>query len=125
MYRVIAVRTIGFVDATTTETIRWIGDTVAELQKQYPSSEIFGADPLGHHEIEDGWIRTDYRFESNLSGSWAEIVDPRPESGERELTNYERAIDEENRRRYPGDYMDDDVDCNVCGGEHDDCPYCH
>ena len=94
-----------------TETIKWSGEHVDDLEDEYPPSAIFGADPLGHREIENGWLRWDYRFEElEDNGDWTQIDDPR-EVGKRELTDIEREIEAQNRRDFPGDYLteaDDD-----------------
>lgn len=87
----------------------WKGSDTSELSKQYPPSEIFGADPLSHSEIEDGLIRFDYDFQELQEGEWVTISDPRirHQAG---LTELEREIDAENRRRYPGDFVDEEPD---------------
>ena len=120
-YRVIAVLTNDFGaynhghPSKVDETIKWSGTDLDELNRQCPPSEIWGADSLGHSEIEDGLIRYDYRFERQSDdGSWEEIDDPRRRITP--VTEYERAIDEENRRLFPGDYI---TECSTCG--YDDC----
>ena len=112
--RVVSTTTIGFVDPRVDETVIWQGTDTDQLSREFPPSEIWGADPLGHKEIEDGWIRTDTRFERQLeNGSWEEIDDPRCRLTP--MTELEREIDAENRRLFPGDYITDD-DCGRCGG---------
>lgn len=106
-----------------TESTKWVGDDIAELSKKFPPSEVYGADPLDHSEIEDGLIRYDYRFEQFVDGEWQECNDPRVRS-QRGLTALERAIDAENRRLYPGDYeeADDEYDrCDNCDRYYLDC----
>lgn len=137
-YRVIAVLTndVGVHNyghaSQVEETIMWSGTDVDELSRQYPPSDIFGADPLGHSEIEDGLIRYDYRFEwQSGDGSWEQIDDPRRRITP--MTNLELAIDAENRRLFPGDFglADDDQDeydeyyCrNCCDAGCDKCYDC-
>lgn len=120
LYRVIEVLTNDFgafnsgQPSTIDETVKWSGTELDELSRKYPPSEIFGADPLGHSEIEDGLIRHSYRFERQLSnGSWEKIDDPRRRLTP--ITTLEREIDAENRRLFPGDFATDD-DCGRCGG---------
>lgn len=102
-----------------TETVEWSGTDINELSRLYPPSNVFGADPLGRSEIEDGLIRYSYRFErQSEDGSWVVIDDPR-----RRLTpttEFERAADAENRRDFPGDFLDA---CETCGRTdcRDDC----
>lgn len=119
-YRVVALTTIG---DKVSEAIKWQGDDTRELSKAYPPSDIWGADELDHSEVEDGHFRFDYRFEQFVDGAWQEIEDPRVRLTP--MTDLERAIDEENRRLYPGDYLDDDdeleydyddVDDSLCSG---------
>lgn len=105
-YRVIKILTAFGPGGPKEETI-WEGSDIIALSKQYPPSNIFGADPLGHHEIEDGWIRWDHRFESFQDGKWTECPDPRRRISA-ELSQLERDIDAENRRDFPGDYEDDE-----------------
>jgi len=106
-YRVIKMTTVSSGDdAMQTEQIVWQGTDTKVLSKQYPPSEIFGADPLGHSEIEGGHIRFDYRFEQLVDEQWQEIDDPRVRLTA--MTELEREIDAENRRLYPGDYEQDD-----------------
>ena len=112
-YRVVSTTTVGFVDPKVTESIKWEGTDIDELSVEYPPSSIFGADPLSHSEIEDGFIRTDHRFEHFVDGIWVEIDDPR-----RRLTPttaLELEIDAENRRLFPGDFDD------YCVDGHRDC----
>lgn len=106
-FRVVKTTAIGFGDeAECKEQFVWQGTDTKVLSKQYPPSEIFGADPLGHSEIEGGHIRFDYRFERLVDGEWQEIDDPRVRLTP--MTALEREIDAENRRLFPGDYEQDD-----------------
>jgi hypothetical protein len=88
------------------------------LSKQYPPSEIFGADPLGHSEIEGGHIRFDYKFERLVEGEWQEIDDPRVRLTP--MTALEREIDAENRRLFPGDF-EQEGDYEDYGYNCEDC----
>lgn len=92
-----------------TEATYWEGDSVDELSEKYPPSRIFGADPLGFSSIEDGWITWRFRFEKLEEGAWAEIDDPRVRHDLDVLTELEAAIDAENRRMFPGDFIEEDV----------------
>ncbi len=121
MLRVIAILTNDFgaynngSEPKVTESVKWIGDDANSLSREYPPSDIWGADELGHSEVEDGLIRFDYRFERQLAdGSWVKIDDPRARITP--VTEREREIDAENRRLYPGDYFDG---CDACG--YEDC----
>jgi hypothetical protein len=110
-YRVIKTTTVGFGDeAKQTDEVVWQGSDTDELSRQYPPSEIFGADRLGHSEIEGGHIRFDCRFERLEGEAWVEIKDPRRRITP--MTAVEREIDAENRRLYPGDFWDG---CDSCG----------
>lgn len=119
--RVVTTTTIGFVDPRVDESVRWQGVDLDELSLEFPPSDIMFADELGIKEdLEDGWIRFRTRFERLLpNGSWEEIDDPRRRLTP--MTDLEREIDADNRRRFPGDYMSDD-DCERCGGYG--CPEC-
>jgi hypothetical protein len=108
-YRVIATTTTGFVDPRVDTTVKWQGTDTDELSRLYPPSDIFGADELFQKEIEGGFIITRFCFEKQLEdGSWQEIDDPRRRLTP--VTELERAIDAENRRDFPGDYITDDED---------------
>jgi hypothetical protein len=87
-----------------TEQTVWEGNDVRELSRQFPPSNIEGADELGHHEIESGFIRFDHRFERLQGGRWAKISDPRVRL-DPALSEAEEAIDAENRRLFPGDFL--------------------
>lgn len=87
----------------------WKGESIEELSKKYPPSQIMGADDLGYHQIEDGWIRWDHRFERKVDGDWQKIEDPRVRLNS-SMSSLEAAIDEENRRLFPGDFYDEDDD---------------
>lgn len=107
---VIVTTTIG---DTSTSSIKWAGTDAKTLSYEHPPSDIMFADPLGHSEIEGGHIRSDYDFyERQADGSWQEISDPRVRLTP--ITEYERAIDAENRRDFPGDYIDE---CGYCGSD--------
>jgi hypothetical protein len=115
LYRVIATTTIGFVDPKVDTTVKWEGSDTDELSREFPPSDIMFADPFDQKEIEDGFIITRFTFERKLAdGSWENIDDPRRRLTP--ITAYERAIDEENRRLFPGDYI---TECQDCGC--DDC----
>lgn len=129
-YRVIAILTNDFgaynrgKPSDISETIKWSGTNLDELSRKYPPSNIFGADPLGHSEIEDGLIRYDYRFEQQSEdGSWEKISDPRRRITP--MTTLEREIDAENRRLYPGDYITEDEDDYGYDDEGYYCANCH
>ncbi len=105
VYRVRCRQIVGNGEATTSTV--WEGDSVDELSTKYPPSEIWGADPFDPFECSD--FSKSYAFETQTeSGDWDKCNDPRVRVTP--VTDYERAIDEENRRLYPGDYMDDDFD---------------
>lgn len=109
--RVIASTRIGFADPQV--SVIWEGTSVEKLSKQYPPSNVMFADPLDRKEIEGGHIITGYHFEQQLEdGSWQTINDPRVRITP--VTEYERAIDAENRRDFPGDYIDE---CHRCGSD--------
>ena len=110
-YRVVKVLTDDFAGSEVTEKVIWQGADVGALSKRYPPSKIWGADHLGDHEIEGGYIRWWHRFECQSDdGSWSECEDPRQHVDDPKFRELERAIDEENRQRFPGDYLDDDYD---------------
>lgn len=108
-YRVIEILVNEFSSEKPKESVKWEGSDVLELSKKYPPSEIFGADELSQHGIEGGSVRWSYRFEIEIDGLWVPIVDPRVrlKSG---LSDLERAIDAENRRDFPGDFVEYDED---------------
>ncbi len=109
--RVVKTTTNDFnTDSPITENVIWEGANIKALSKKFPKSEVFGADDLGHHEIEDGWIRWDYRFERITDGQWVAIKDPRVEIYDPKHAEREAAIDAENRRMFPGDYDNGDDD---------------
>lgn len=102
------------------ESVVWDGYDIRDLSVKFPPSDIFGADPLGYSQIEDGHIRTSYRFEQLMPcGTWETIDDPRVRLTPVMAT--ERAIDAENRRDFPGDYVTEEDDYDG----YDDGPYCH
>jgi hypothetical protein len=108
-YRVVKIFSNDFTGEKNIETTIWEGLDIDQLSKAYPPSKVFGADDLTHHEIEDGWIRWDYRFErQNADGKWVKCKDPRHPVSDPAFRQLEREIDKENRLRFPGDYADDD-----------------
>lgn len=117
-YRVVKITTDDFKDGKKTEKVIWQGTGVSVLNAKHRRSEVFGADDLKHHEIEDGWIRFGFRFERQSDGGeWVECDDPRPKSAF--MTALEREIDSENRRLYPGDY-ENDYDYDDYDDDYDD-----
>lgn len=122
-YRVVATTTTGFIDPKVDTTVKWKGTDTDELSRAYPPSDIMFADPFDQKEIEGGLIITRFTFEQQLAdGPWEEINDPRRRLTP--ITDYERAIDEQNRHMYPGDYITSD--CDRCGDHGcDECqnPY--
>jgi hypothetical protein len=90
-----------------TESVEWEGDDIRVLSEKYPPSDVFGADPFDQHQIEDGWLRWSFRFEKFEGDTWVKCEDPRVRlnPGRTEL---EMEIDAENRRLFPGDYLQDD-----------------
>ncbi len=90
--------------------IIWEGQDRSELSKHYPPSSIFGADSLGYHQIEDGYISWWYHFEVLTSdGIWEECKDPRVKGLEtQEFRDREDEIEIENRKYFPGDYLIED-----------------
>jgi len=108
------------------ESIKWSGTDLDDLSRTFPPSNIFGADPLGHSEIEDGLIRYDYRFErQSEDGTWEQIDDPRRRITP--MTSQEREIDAENRRLFPGDYVTEDDEDDYGYDDYDQyyCDNCH
>lgn len=118
-YQVMKVTATGFgAEAATTEVV-WEGTDLDELSSRFPRSKVMGADELGHHEIEDGYIRWDHRFQMRAqAGEWQEIEDPRHAVRDARQAALEAAIDAENRRNFPGDF-DGDFD-NSDFSEEDD-----
>ena len=113
--RVIATTTTGFSDPQIVTTVKWEGTDTDELSRAYPPSNILFADPFDQKELEDGYIITRFSFVQQLAdGSWKSINDPRRRLTP--ITDIERAIDEENRRLFPGDYI---TECQDCG--YSDC----
>jgi hypothetical protein len=87
----------------------WSGSDTDDLSREHPPSEIWGADPLGHSEIDGGHIQFDFLFESSEDGeNWQECEDPRRRITP--MTDLEMEIDAENRRMFPGDYIEDEYD---------------
>ncbi len=77
-YRVVKIVTNNFTGGKKKAEIVWQGsDTIALSEKYPPPSRVFGADQLGHQEIEDGMIWWDHRFEKLENGQWTECSDPR------------------------------------------------
>jgi hypothetical protein len=133
-YRVIGTTTTGFVDPKIDTFVKWEGTDTDELSREYPPSDIMFADPLDQKELEGGFIITRFTFEQQLEdGSWEQIDDPRRRLTP--VTAYERAIDAENRRLFPGDYITDDdtdeyddydvPDYSYDEQEHYNCVDCH
>jgi hypothetical protein len=114
-YRVLKVTSNHFgefnhgTDPERSESELWSGSDTSELSRRFPPSEVFGADPLGHSEIEDGLIRFDHEFQELREGEWVTIADPRVRQ-QQGMTVLEREQDAENRRLYPGDFIEDDDD---------------
>lgn len=108
--RVVEIMRVGIGQYSETERVKWQGEDVDELSALYPPSKVDGVDDLWHREIDDGLIRWDCRFEQQQpDGSWIEIKDPRrrPLKVSEGFLALEAAIEEENRRLFPGDYMDE------------------
>ena len=103
MYRVVKTICDDF-SGKVIESVVWSGHDISELSRDYPKSDIMGADPLGYSEIEGGMVRSLHRFERFLDDDWVKIDDPRKRTSE-SLTEIEIVIEAENRRLYPGDYM--------------------
>lgn len=121
-YRVLATTTTGFVDPKVDTRVEWEGTDTDALSRTYPPSVVMGADRLSRQELDDGVIRTRFTFEKQRSdGTWEKIKDPRRRLNpitehEYQFLEEEVEIDQENRRRFPGDYEDvDDADCEACG----------
>ena len=117
-YRVIQITTDDMArPSTVKETVEWEGDDTMELSQKYPKGDIH--DTLGSVNIEDGWIHWRFRFERQAGDGWIECHDPRVRVHNPEHDDLEEAIDEENRRLFPGDCdvnwadddSDDDEDC--------------
>lgn len=114
-YRVIKEFTNEFASEENryTEKVLWQGKNVDELSRSYPPSDVSDADSLAYAELEEGYIRWHYRFESQMEdGTWQKCEDPRNRDFVTdEFLDREREIDLENRRRFPGDYyVEDDND---------------
>lgn len=111
-YRVIQEFTNDFTSEENryTEKVHWQGKNVDELSRSYPPSSVWGADSLSYAELEDGYLRWDYRFESlTEDGTWQKCEDPRNRDFiTDEFREREREIDLENRQRFPGDYITND-----------------
>lgn len=115
-YRVVSTTRTG--NDSSTSSIVWTGADLRQLSTQYPPSDILGADPLGHSEIEDGHIRMDYTFEQLVGGHWQEIEDPRVRVTP--VTATERAISAELRRQFPGDFITGEDDYPYGQGPYDE-----
>ena len=103
-YRVTVTTLITFEDKIHSESIVWEGSNTDELCRQFPPSDILGADPLFQLDLEDGWIRFKTRYQRfTQDGLWTYCGDPRYRITP--VTELERAIDAENRQRWPGDYL--------------------
>ena len=116
-YRVIKITTVGFgQSAAADEGTMWEGKDPDVLSRQFPPSNVMGADLLGNNEIDGGLIRTDFRFERQTNqGVWKGCRDPRRRITP--ITERGREIDLENRRQFPGDFFNG---CNNCGGRNCD-----
>lgn len=101
MFRVICTSKVFGKEKTS---VVWEGESIHELSREYPPSKIFGADPLGHWELEDGYVTYDCHFEKLECGTWTKVKDPRIRL-QKGLSKAEREIDQENRRLFPGDYL--------------------
>ncbi len=88
------------------ETVKWEGRCIRDLSRKYPPSNIYGVDPLGYQEWDGGDLRYSYHFEQQTDENWKEIPDPRIRL-QRGMTHAEREIDRENRRLFPGDYLEE------------------
>jgi hypothetical protein len=108
------------VGETSQVSIFWEGTNIEALSRQFPPSTVLFADQLGIRlDLDGGLVRTYFRFEQQATdGSWYEIDDPRVRVTP--MTSMERAIDDDNRRQFPGDFIT--VDCERCG-DHG-CPEC-
>jgi len=81
--------------------------SLLDLNTTFPLSVVAHADPFDHKEIEEGYVQWDYTFYKSKDGlNWEECEDPRTYT-DRHMTDFERAIDKENRGIYPGDYIED------------------
>ncbi len=109
-YRVIKKTVVGICDTTEYEETVWQGSDLKDLNEKHPRSEIMGADSLGRSEIDDGLIIMTCRFEQSEDGkNWTICEDdPRRVRGISEMTEFEAAVDAENRQRYPGDYLEEE-----------------
>lgn len=104
MYRVIKILTDDFASKIT-ESVYWEGPDTDELSLKYPPSGVYRADRLGDQEIEDGWIRWRFRFESlNKNNKWVECEDFRTRLND-DYSEIERQVHQENLRMFPGDYL--------------------
>jgi len=92
------------------EDLVWSGTDTDELSRKFPPSQIWGADPLGRSEIDDGHIIFDHLFEcsEDEGQTWQTCKDPRRRITP--VTDLEREIDAENRSRFPGDYIEHEDD---------------
>ena len=98
------VRTISH-GARSDDEIIWTGSRLDELSSAYPPSDVMGADQLERSEVDGGLIVISYEFQQRMTDrdEWIKIDDPRRRLTP--VTPTERAIDKENRRLYPGDYI--------------------
>lgn len=98
----------------TDEEVIWAGTSIDDLSMAYPPSDVLGADRLEDYKADDDLVVVTFTFEQRTSerDEWVQIDDPR-----RRLTPVtvtERAIDRENRRFFPGDYVTSEG-CEHCG----------
>ncbi len=103
---------------TVSEDVVWQGSDISELSRTHPPSKILFADPLGRSEIEDGLIRFTHRFEEMQDGEWELIEDPRVRLTP--MTEGEIEQDAENRRLFPGDFVDE---CEINYSEDEECAH--
>ena len=108
-YRVVKTEIDYFVTPAQVKTaIVWEGTDTISLSRKYPPSNIHGADDLGLHFIEDGYITWFHHFEKLVGGVWVECPDPRVRLTVG-LTDLEQELVQESRRLFPGDYDLDEM----------------
>ena len=97
----------------------WSGTDTDDLSRRFPPSKIWGADPLGYSQIEGGMIEISYLYEcsEDEGQTWQTCEDPRRRITP--VTELEMEIDAENRRRFPGDFIEDEYDEDDDGGWDD------
>lgn len=109
-FRVLKITVYEFTpNANPTTLVIWEGTDLDELSTKFPKSNVKGADSLGHASIEDGYIHWNCHFEKQVDGGdWMGISDPRHRVYSKEQEDLEAEIDAENRRNFPGDYLEED-----------------